>query len=166
MTPPPLKRLYAWLATLAGIMLASATPVAAQSVVPSAAPAEWVRYAEAATASITGWLQGDDEPAVRVRAYLDRTRPSPDQATAPLRIKIWVAADGTVSRIDFPPFAHAEPNADLRGLIVGRRLPGTPPKDMLLPLRLVIQLDGPTPASAPATTPNRPSTVSDARKLI
>ncbi|MBN9505336.1 MAG: hypothetical protein J0I69_04850 [Altererythrobacter sp.] len=146
---PLLSRLGRSLATLAGITLASAAPAAAQTIAPSAAPVEWVRYAETATAAITQWLEAEDETAVRLRAYLDRTRPAEDRATPALQLKIWIAADGLVSRIDFPPFAHEEPNADLRALIVGRRLPATPPVDMLLPLRLAIQLDArPAPASS------------------
>jgi len=140
------KRLCRWLAVIAGAGAAASAPVAAQSVSPSAAPAEWVRYAETASAAVNTWLQAESEPAQRLRAYLDATRPAPDQPTAPLVVKLWIDGDGTVSRIDFPPFAHAEANADLRGLIVGQRLANSPPKDMLLPLRIAVQLDAPAPA--------------------
>lgn len=143
MTLSVFVRISRWLTTLAGATLASAAPLAAQTVSPSTAPAEWVRYAERATATITAWLEADAAPAMRLRAYLDATRPAEDRATPALQLKVWVAADGMVSRIDFPPFAHEEPNADLRTLIVGRRLAAAPPRDMLLPLRLAIQLDAP-----------------------
>ncbi len=150
--PSAIARAIRWLATLAGAGLASAAPVSAQTVTPSAAPAEWVRYAEGATATITEWLQAEDETATRLRGYLDRTRPSADQATAPLQIKIWVDAEGAVSRIDFPPFAHEEANADLRAVIVGRRLAGPPPQGMLLPMRIAVQLD-PAPADRSGPAP-------------
>jgi hypothetical protein len=142
------KRLSHWLATLAGVVLASAAPAAAQTVPPSAAPAEWVRYAEAATATITGWLEAEDETATRLRGYLDRTRAADDQPTPPIQIKIWIGPDGVVSRIEFPPFAHEEANNDLRNLIVGHRLSAAPPADMLQPVRIVIQLDARSAAPA------------------
>lgn len=153
-------RVWRKLATLAGAMLASTVPAQAQTVPPSTAPVEWVRYAEGATATITTWLQADSEAAQRVRAYLHSTRPAADRPTPPLQIKVWVDADGTVPRIDFTPFAHADANGDLRALIVGRQLPGPPPPTMLQPIRIVVQIDPvPAPASGggdarvpPATT--------------
>ena len=120
--------------------LVAATPAGAQTVAPDQAPAAWMRYAEAATQSITAWLQAESEAGIGLRSYLDATRPAPDQPTAPLLLKVWIDAEGTVSRIDHPAFAYAQANADLRGLIVGQRLPAAPPKHMLLPLRIMIQL--------------------------
>lgn len=145
-----INRTARWAAALIGAGVAATTPVAAQSVSPAQAPAEWVAYAERATVSVTELLQADSEQAVRLRAYLDATRPAPDQPTALLVLKIWVDDDGMVSRIDYPPFAHAQANADLRGLIVGTALPGTPPADMLLPMRIAVQLE---PVSQPAQIP-------------
>jgi hypothetical protein len=160
----PFVRLGRLLAAFAGAGLVAAAPVAAQTVTPEQAPAEWVRYATGATIAVTGWLQADSEAAGRLRAYLDATRPAPDQPTAPLVIKLWIDADGTVSRIEHPPFAHAEANADLSALVVGRRLPTAPPRDMLLPLRIAVQLDAPAPAAEPAA--GAPSPCRDPRKLI
>ena len=133
-------RIVRWLAVLAGAGIA---PGVAQSVAPSAAPIKWVRYAETVTVTITGWLQADNETAARLRAYLDATRPAPDRPTAALVLRVWIDGDGTVSRIDFPLFAHPEPNADLRALLVGQRIPVAPPRDMLLPLRIAVSLQNP-----------------------
>jgi hypothetical protein len=144
----PLAR---WAATLAGAALAPFAPVAAQPVSPAEAPADWVAYAESTTLSVTEWLQASSEPATRLRAYLDATRPGPDQASPPLMLKLWIDGKGVVSRVEFPPFAEPEPNADLRDLIIGRRLGAAPPKHMLLPLRIAVQLDAPAMVSAPAT---------------
>lgn len=143
-----------WLAAIVGAGLASTTPVVAQTVSPSAAPAEWVRYAESATTTISVWLGEDSEQATQFRAYLDRTRQAEDQPTPPLELRVWIDPDGAVSRITFTPFAHEEANASLRGAIVGRRL-APPPADMLLPIRIAVQLDAPAaePASAPASRP-------------
>lgn len=147
-----ISRLARLLAALAGAGIASSLPVAAQTIAPSAAPVEWVRYAEGATAAVTRLLEANNETALRFRTYLHQTRPAADEATQPLELKIWVDESGVVSRMEFTPFAHAEPGADLRSLVVGQRLPGEPPPGMLLPIRIAVQLD-PSPAElAPATT--------------
>ena len=145
------SRSFRWLAAAAGAGLATASPVAAQTIAPSAAPVEWVRYAEGATAAVTLLLEADNETALRFRAYLHRTRPAEDEPTPPLELKIWVGESGVVSRMEFTPFAHPEPGADLRSLVVGQRLPGEPPPDMLLPIRIAVQLDPPPAEVAPAT---------------
>lgn len=146
--PTALAHTARWLAALVGVGLASTAPAAAQDVTPpDQAPVEWVRYATSATETVTALLQAESEAAIRLRAYLDATRPAPDQPTAPLLIKVWVDKDGGISRIDHAPFAHAEPNADLSTLLVGAALTGTPPADMRLPLRILVQLP-PAPASA------------------
>lgn len=134
-----------WLAAVAGAGLASTSPAPAQTVSPSAAPAEWVRYAESATETISAWLGDDSEAAVQFRAYLDRTRRAADEPTAPLELRVWIEPDGTVSRIGFTPFAHEDANASLRAAVVGWRLP-PPPADMLLPIRIAVQL-APAPRS-------------------
>ncbi len=146
--PTALARAARWLAVLVGAGLASTAPAAAQGVTnPDQAPVAWIRYATSATETVTTLLQAESEAAVRLRAYLDATRPAPDQPTAPLLIKVWVEKDGRISRIDHAAFAHSEPNADLRALLVGAALPGAPPADMRLPLRILVQLP-PAPASA------------------
>lgn len=133
--------ILARIAALLGVGFAAASPAAAKGLDASSAPTEWVRYANNATGAITGWLQADSEAAVRFRSYLDQTRPDADTPAPPLFLKVWVDRNGAVSRIAFAPFAHPEPNADLRSLVSGRQLPGKPPKDMLQPLRVAIQLD-------------------------
>lgn len=145
------SRIARWTATLAGAGLAAAVPAQAQkpsptSVDPAAAPAEWVRYAEIATVAVTQLLEADTETAGRLRVYIDATRRAPDQPTRPFVLKIWIDADGTVSRIDHVPFADVQANADLNALLVGQSMPSHPPKDMLLPLRVLIQLPPAPPA--------------------
>ncbi|ALR20898.1 hypothetical protein [Sphingobium baderi] len=147
--PSILARIGRWTAALVGVGLAASAPVAAQPVSPEQAPAAWIAYAETATRSITELLQADSEIASRLRTYLDATRPAPYQPTALLVVKIWVDGEGMVSRIDYPPFAHEQANADMQALIVGQKLASIPPRDMLLPMRIAVQLDAPTPASAP-----------------
>lgn len=118
----------------------------AQSVAPAEAPAAWVRYADATTVTVSAWLAEEGAPAERFRAYLNQTRPGADQPVPPLDLKLWIAADGRIERIDFAPFAYEAANADLRAALVGRALPA-PPRDMLLPLRLRVEMK-----DAPAET--------------
>jgi hypothetical protein len=138
---------------LAGVLSAGAASAGApapQTVPPSAAPAEWVRYAEAVTASVKQRLQAEDETATRLRTYLDATRPAPDQPTAPLEIKLWIDADGAITRIAHARFADASANADLLDLITAQPLPEKPPEGLLLPLRVQIQLKAPVSSIEPA----------------
>lgn len=137
-----IRRLTFRLAVLVGASATAMSPVAAQTVSPSAAPVEWVSYAEAATAAISGMLESDSETATRFRAYLHQNRPE-NQPAPPLVLKVWVDDRRVISRMEFTPFAHPEPNADLEKLVVGRPLPGDPPVDMLLPMRIAVQLDPP-----------------------
>ncbi|MEG3086710.1 hypothetical protein [Sphingomonas sp. PB4P5] len=131
--------------------LGGAAAAQPQSVAPSEAPIAWVRYAETATRSVTTWLEEDSEPATAFRAYLHQTRPAEDQPSPPLVLKVWIKRDGRVDRIGFTPFADQSANASLLTSIVGRTLPSAPPRGMLLPLRLAIQLEPAQPA--PAATP-------------
>ena len=138
------------LAAALGLCLAMSSVANAQTIPPSQAPAEWVRYAESATRTVTGWLREESETGVRLRTYLEGTREAEDRATPPLMLRLWIGADGAVTRIDFTPFAHDQANADVRSLIVGRKLPSAPPVDMRQPMVLGVQLDArPTePATA------------------
>ena len=140
------------LATLGGA--AAAQP---QSVSPSQAPVEWVRYAEMATLSITGWLEEDSEAATAFRAHLHQTRPIDDQPTPPLMLKLWISRDGRVDLIDFTPFADEPANTNLRAAIVGRSLASVRPRGMLLPLRLAIQLEPGQPVRDVGAGVNLPS---------
>ncbi|MFC4253993.1 hypothetical protein GRI97_01080 [Altererythrobacter xixiisoli] len=128
---------------LSGIVGGTATiamPAAAQSISPEQAPAAWLAYADHVTRAVIGWIEADSEPAVRLRTYLDAMRSDPAQPTAPLLLKIWIDPAGIVSRIEHAPFAHAQANADCHTLLAGRSLDQPPPRGMLLPLRVMVQL--------------------------
>lgn len=132
----------AWLACSAAGFIPAAAGMA-RMVEPGQAPAAWLHYAEQATLGVKGWLQADSEAALRVRAHLDGMRGAPDQATPALPLKLWIDREGVISRIDFPPFEQAQVNDDLKSLLIGRHLAARPPKGMLLPLRIAIEMDGP-----------------------
>lgn len=133
-----------WGRTLGGLLGAAmlCAPVSAGSFrAPADAPSSWIAYAGVTTRAVTARLQGQDEAAVRLRAYLDATRPTPDAATPPILLKLWIDPAGVVTRIEVPPFAHAQPGEDMRTLILGLHIAGKPPKGMIQPLRIMVQLD-------------------------
>ena len=132
--------LAAMVALIPGV--GAAGEAAPQSMTASEAPAAWVAYAEAVTTTLSDWLGEDSETATRLRAYLHATRPAEDQPTPSLLLKVWIDRQGVVERLEFTPFAHEEANADLRGTVVGR-LVAPPPPNMLLPLRIVVELAAP-----------------------
>lgn len=129
------------IASIATAFVAMLAPGAAtaQSVAPSAAPAEWIRYAEAATATISAWLRDEAEAPARLRAYLNVAQ-ADGSAPVEIKVSLWLKPDGTVENARFAPFADAQANADLRNMIVDRGL-GAPPPGMLLPMRIAVQLE-------------------------
>ena len=111
-------------AVAGGAEAAQAQP---KPVAPEQAPAAWVTYAESASRAVAEWLQEDGADAQAARAAL----------TEEVVLKLWVAADGRVERVEVPPLAHAEGDAALRRAILGRAL-AAPPKGMLLPMRIAV----------------------------
>lgn len=142
-----LSRMVRGVAAVLGFSLATAAAAASGPISPSAAPAEWVRYAEGAGEQVKAALDGGDEAALRLRAYLQASAGGSAQGTRTLPLKIWVSPDGAISRVEFPPFLHDQANADLRQLLVGRKLAGNPPADMRLPMNIHVDLE-PAPANS------------------
>jgi hypothetical protein len=106
--------------------------------------------AELANRTLTAWLSDSGEAPQRLRAYIDQARPTPDASPPPIRLKVWINSQGVITRIDFPPFAHAQPNMDLRSILIGRMLPQRPPKDLLQPMRLELRLQSDSAGSRTA----------------
>lgn len=143
----------------AAAVLGLSIPVSAalaQQVSPETAPREWVAYAETVNGKLTEWLRSEDAAAVRLRAYVDSMRPGADKSSPPIVLQLWINTSGVVTRVEFPPFVDDTLNSDLRGLLVGGDVGVRPPRGMLLPLRLAVQLDpAPEPASGPTTSAGR-----------
>ena len=137
---------WRFLATGVAAAFGFVAPAAAQEpsprLAPETAPAAWVAYAENATRTLTTWLEADEAAAIDLRQELDQLRSSPDQPTESLELRLWVSADGVVTRVEPAPRAPLKASAALRGVVDGRRLP-PPPKGMLQPLRLAVQLEPP-----------------------
>lgn len=125
-------------ALFAGLLGLASSPAAAQSLGPAEAPAAWVAYAETVSQAVSTWLEEDAEPSVAVRAYMGAAQAAEGEVQ-PLALKIWIDGHGRLTRIDFPPFAHAEANTALRDALVGRTLAASPPPDMIQPLRIAVQ---------------------------
>lgn len=143
----------AGLSLFAGAGPAKATPLAEPP------PAAWVRYAELAGRTFPAWLDEPTPAATRLRDYLDGLRAERGGEATVLPLSVWIAPDGAISRIVFPVFAQAEPNADLQAVFHGRSLPERPPTGLRFPMRLQLRIAPPppveprTPARIVATTP-------------
>jgi hypothetical protein len=117
---------------------------AAQSVPFDKGPAAWVAYAKEATISITGWLNGDTPPAPRMREAMTKQQPQAGQPLPPMILSLWVAPTGAISKVKAKSGSNAQADADLHTVLLGRKL-GAPPKGMLQPIRLAVQLNEPKP---------------------
>ncbi len=145
-----MRKLFSTLAAVVGFSPLAAGAATPAAVSTQAAPAAWVAYAGQVNQAITSQLGGPDPAAVRLRNYLGQIPGPLADGHLQLPVRVWVNGQGVITKIDFTPFAHPEPNADLQALLVGHRLPQAPPKAMLLPIRLSIGLEpGPTPAASP-----------------
>jgi hypothetical protein len=144
------RRLLASFAAIVGLSPAASSAAPPASVSPQAAPAAWVAYAGLVNQAITGQLGGADPAAVRLRDYLNQIPGANPDGGFRLPIQVWIDAKGVITKIDFTPFAHPEPDTDLRALLVGHRLSQAPPKNILLPIRLSIGLEPAPTAAAPA----------------
>jgi hypothetical protein len=141
-----LRRLVSALAAVLGLGF---TPAAAGEISADQAPADWVAYAEGATQAITGWLNDPAPPAPRVRARLQVAQPDPDQPVPPLVVKVWTGHDGAITHVEFASLGDVQADADLRALLIGRRL-SPPPKHMRLPMRIALELKPDHRAPPPA----------------
>jgi hypothetical protein len=133
-------------ALLAGAGVASSAIGAPkpQAVAADAAPPAWTAYAAQVNTLVTGWLGGEEPGAVKLRADLDATRAAADQASAPVTLRLWIDAKGIITRAVADPVAAGAPELDV-ALLAGRAIGTRPPKGMLLPLRLAVQLEPPPP---------------------
>lgn len=61
-----------------------------------------------------------------------------------------------ITRAEFAPFANETANADFRSLLIGRNVGSVPPKGMLMPLRLEVELV-PVPETDGAVDPAVPA---------
>lgn len=103
-------------------------------------PVEWQQFAQRTQQRIGEWLQSEDEDVRRFHAYLHDRADGEAGAPEALVVKIWIAADGKIDRVDFPPLPDARANTDLRTILERGRIDQPPPADMLQPLHLKVAL--------------------------
>lgn len=127
-----------WRHRLAAVLavLSLGGSAAAQTV-----PASWKSYAGLVGQQFQAWLMDDDDVAYRLHKFLeDRTIGATDEPPGPLLIKVWIGAQGQVTRLDFPSLGSAQADGDLRQLLTASPLSEPPPPDMRQPLTLRLNL--------------------------
>jgi O-acetylhomoserine/O-acetylserine sulfhydrylase-like pyridoxal-dependent enzyme len=107
---------------------------------PNAAPFAWQQFAQRVQDRFGEWLAAENDAAYRLHVFLeDRAARNPASAQT-LVVKVWVAPDGKVERVDFPSLADAQANEDLQTVLTGGNIGQPPPAGMLQPLHLRLAL--------------------------
>jgi hypothetical protein len=145
-----MRRLRSLLWMMAGFLGAlpligapSAPPASAQNLnfrQPNAVPASWMRYAQLVQLRFKEWLSADDPIAYRFHQFLENRVVNEDTPPEALVVKVWIAKDGKVQRVDFAPLKDAQANDDLHAILSSGNIGEAPPPDMLQPLQLRVAL--------------------------
>lgn len=127
----------------------SATPVLAQTPARAQAqpaqpiPQHWVSYAQLVGNQLQDRLgDAQSEAVVRLHAWMQERILKEGQAVppGPLVVRLWIAADGSVSRLEFATLGQAQADADLRAVLTAEPLSEPPPRDMRQPMVLQLSL--------------------------
>lgn len=117
---------------------AMAAPSSAQSM-PQSVPQHWVSYAQLTAHHFQLWLSDPNASSVqRLHAWMKARPLKEGQPVPPLVVRVWVARNGQVERVEFGSLGQEQVDADLRSLLTAQALP-EPPPDMRQPM--VLQLD-------------------------
>lgn len=100
------------------------------------APPSWAQFAKVVRDHFETWLSADDEVANRFRAYVMEHYGKKDGPPQTLVVKAWLARDGTVERVSFPPLSDAHADEDLHTILQRGNIGEAPPPEMLQPLNL------------------------------
>jgi hypothetical protein len=144
----PLKRILWMAAGWAGMVRlfggAAAIPVAAAKTdpyrPPDAVPASWVRYAQLVQGRLQQWLAADDAVAYRFHLFLQGRDAAANTPPAALIVKVWIARDGKVQRVEFAPLRDQQATDDLRAILTQGNIGQPPPHDLLQPIQLKLAL--------------------------
>lgn len=128
------RRGWKRLAALFGALALGSAAVSAQE-----APAHWMAYAAAVGGGgqLQQRLQQEQDP--QAQRVLEWLQAHPDAPT-PLPVSVWIAADGSISKLEFDSLGDAQVDADLRATLQAAPLQAAPPADMRQPLRLGLAL--------------------------
>lgn len=125
------------------------TPARPQTQPAQAIPQHWISYAELVGNQLQDRLgDAQNEAVVRLHGWMQERILKEGQASppAPLIVRLWIAVDGGVRRLEFASLGQAQADADLRAVLTTEPLSEPPPRDMLQPMVLQLSL-----AFAPAT---------------
>ena len=134
-------RVRGLLAGVLGMSLLGAPlpPAAAQAAVPQ----HWISYAQLVGNQFQSWLaDGGNDAVVRLHTHMQaRVLNDTSALPAPVIVRVWVSADGQVSRLDFDSLGDSTADADLRRVLTAQPLSEPPPPDMRQPMVLRLKLD-------------------------
>lgn len=133
------KRLLALTAALGSMFAVGAASAQTGPSPVQSPPAEWLAYAATVTDAVTAWLEADTDAAIRMRSWLDATRSPAEEPSPLMEIKVWLASDGRVTRVEGPIKNEVQAETDMAE-IAATALFGPPPPDMPQPLRIGVQL--------------------------
>ncbi|MGO4683753.1 hypothetical protein [Hyphomicrobium sp. 2TAF46] len=144
---PALRRLMTvFVSTGAALALASNGQAQQQSSFrpPAGVPKAWIEFAGDLRGKAEALLKSDDPQARKLRAALDEVRNGGDAQPLQVAVRVWIARDGRVERVDFGSVSETI-DPDLKSLLLRVATP-TPPADMLQPVHLKLSLE---PRSSP-----------------
>jgi len=125
-----------------GLMSVAAATPAGQDV-----PQHWVSYAQLVSHQFQAWLSDDSTAATqRLHDWLAVQGSEEGHAPESLVVRVWVADDGRVERLEAASFGDPVIDEALLETLTARPLAEPPPKDMRQPLVLRLVLNLPPPA--------------------
>lgn len=135
------RRMFHLLGSIGLGWSAATVPVTATSA-ELQVPQHWLSYAQLVSKQFQTWLgDSNDETVQRLHTFMqDRLlQGEASRPPAPLVVRVWIAPNGQVERLDFASLGNAQADSDLRSVLSSHSLSEAPPVDMRQPM--VLQLD-------------------------
>jgi len=85
---------------------------------------------------------------------MPRTASAVREASPRFSPRLWIDATGAITRAEFAQIIDRKPNHGLRALLIGQKLSAPPPKNMLQPLRIAVQVAPASDQGGPAGQPS------------
>jgi hypothetical protein len=106
-------------------------------------PQAWINYAQLVGAQFQRSLEGYDDTANELHAYLEDRMQHPQRDTVPsmVDVRAWIGADGSVTRVAFDSLGDAQADDELRAVLMAHSIGLLPPADMRQPLRVRLELE-------------------------
>lgn len=105
----------------------------------ASAPASWQAFAKQLQGRFEQRLVGDDKDARSFQEYLVKRIAEPDAPLLAFVARVWIMPDGKIERLEFDSLNDTQIAIQLRALLTRGNV-GSPPPDMLQPLRLRLSL--------------------------